>query len=87
MDGIKYLLQCLEKKTSFQSFIKDYYVELKTFGNRFSLKISRVESADSETLTFTKILDVELNNTSEERDLAIKLCKEYLEGAKVESQM
>lgn len=87
VDGIKYLIHCLEKKNSYQGFLKNYYVELKVFGNRFSLKVSRVEPSNSESLNFTKLLDVELNNTPEERILAIKLCKEYLEGAKIESQL
>lgn len=83
MDGIKYLTQCLERRTSYNGLIKNYSIDLRCFGNRFSIKLERLE--DTDPISYTKLVDVELNNVPEERELAIKLCREYIEGAKIES--
>lgn len=83
MDGIKYLSHCLEKRNSYEGLIKNFSVKLRCFGNRFSIKLERLE--DTDPITYTKLVDVELNNVPEERLLAIKLCKEYIQGAKIES--
>lgn len=83
MDSIKYLSTCLEKRTSYNGFIKNYFVNLRCSGNRFTIKLDRVEETDP--ITYTKLVDVSLNNVREERELAIKLCKEYILGTKIES--
>lgn len=84
MDSIKYLSQCLERRNSYNGLIKNYLINLKCFGNRFSIKLERLDD-ESDSIKYTKLIDVELNNVPEERELAIKLCKEYIQGAKIES--